>query len=252
MRDGIAYVNVGFWKCWSPGRAAAMRIAQVAPLYEAVPPRLYGGTERIVAHLTDALVDLGHEVTLFASAEAQTQAKLVAGRDQAIRLDPARSQVRSRGAHVDAARGPSPTARVRHRPLPCRPDPFPLLRRARRADRDHTAWPAGPEGSAGASTRAGRSSRWSRSPTTSAGRCPMPTGARPSRTGSPTSLYSFTAEPKDGYLAFLGRISPEKRPDRAIEIARRSGMRLKIAAKVDASRPRLFSRGDRAAARRSA
>ena len=65
-----------------------MRIAQVAPLYEAVPPRLYGGTERIVAYLTDALVELGHEVTLFASAEAQTRAELVAGRDQAIRLDP--------------------------------------------------------------------------------------------------------------------------------------------------------------------
>jgi glycosyltransferase involved in cell wall biosynthesis len=65
-----------------------MRIAQIAPLYEAVPPRLYGGTERIVAHLTDALVGLGHDVTLFASAEAQTSAKLVAVRDQAIRLDP--------------------------------------------------------------------------------------------------------------------------------------------------------------------
>ena len=65
-----------------------MRIAQIAPLYEAVPPRLYGGTERIVAHLTDALVALGHDVTLFASAEAHTQAKLVACRDLAIRLDP--------------------------------------------------------------------------------------------------------------------------------------------------------------------
>ena len=65
-----------------------MRIAQVAPLYEAVPPRLYGGTERIVAHLTDALVELGHEVTLFASAEARTRATLVPVRDQAIRLDP--------------------------------------------------------------------------------------------------------------------------------------------------------------------
>ena len=65
-----------------------MRIAQVAPLYEAVQPRLYGGTERIVAHLTDALVELGHEVTLFASAEARTRATLVPVRDQAIRLDP--------------------------------------------------------------------------------------------------------------------------------------------------------------------
>jgi hypothetical protein len=60
----------------------------VAPLYEAVPPRLYGGTERIVAHLTDALVELGREVTLFAGAEARTRATLVPVRDRAIRLDP--------------------------------------------------------------------------------------------------------------------------------------------------------------------
>jgi hypothetical protein len=64
-----------------------MKIAQIAPLYEAVPPSLYGGTERIVAHLTNALVELGHEVTLFASAEADTRATLVPVRDQAIRLD---------------------------------------------------------------------------------------------------------------------------------------------------------------------
>jgi glycosyltransferase involved in cell wall biosynthesis len=66
-----------------------MRIAQVSPLYEAVPPRLYGGTERVVAHLSDALVELGHDVTLFTSAEAQTKARLVPVRDQALRLDPA-------------------------------------------------------------------------------------------------------------------------------------------------------------------
>src|SRR5690348_5858816 len=66
-----------------------MKIAQVAPLYEAVPPRFYGGTERVVAHLTDALVELGHEVTLFASADARTRARLAPVRDEAIRLDPA-------------------------------------------------------------------------------------------------------------------------------------------------------------------
>ena len=66
-----------------------MRIAQVAPLYEAVPPVLYGGTERVAAHLTDALVELGHEVTLFSTADARTRAKLVVVRDQPIRLDPA-------------------------------------------------------------------------------------------------------------------------------------------------------------------
>eukprot|EP01030_Chromulinospumella_sphaerica_P027396 gene27395-27655_t len=66
-----------------------LKIAQVAPLYEAVPPLLYGGTERVVAYLTDALVELGHDVTLFASGESKTLATLCPGRDQAIRLDPA-------------------------------------------------------------------------------------------------------------------------------------------------------------------
>lgn len=65
-----------------------MKVAQIAPLFEAVPPRLYGGTERVVAALCDALTALGHEVTLFASAEARTRARLVPVRDQAIRLDP--------------------------------------------------------------------------------------------------------------------------------------------------------------------
>src|SRR5690606_161010 len=65
-----------------------MKIAQIAPLYEAVPPRLYGGTERVVAHLSDALLAQGHEVTLFASGDARTRARLVACRDQALRLDP--------------------------------------------------------------------------------------------------------------------------------------------------------------------
>src|SRR5688500_14193025 len=64
-----------------------MKIAQVTPLYEAVPPKLYGGTEHVVAHLTDALVELGHEVTLLAAAHAETRARLIPVRDQAIRLD---------------------------------------------------------------------------------------------------------------------------------------------------------------------
>src|SRR3569833_2047394 len=65
-----------------------MRIAPPAPLYETVPPKLYGGTERVVASLCDALIDLGHEVVLFAAADARTKARLVPARDQALRLDP--------------------------------------------------------------------------------------------------------------------------------------------------------------------
>lgn len=65
-----------------------MRIAQIAPLHEAVPPKLYGGTERVVSYLTEALVELGHDVTLFASGDSQTSAKLEAFWPQALRLDP--------------------------------------------------------------------------------------------------------------------------------------------------------------------
>src|SRR3954449_4957150 len=66
-----------------------MKIAQIAPLCESVPPRFYGGTERVVAQLTDALVAQGHNVTLFASADSQTRAQLAPMRKQALRLDPA-------------------------------------------------------------------------------------------------------------------------------------------------------------------
>src|SRR5215475_10786749 len=65
-----------------------MKIAQVSPLFEAVPPRFYGGTERVVAELCETLVDLGHEVTLFASGDSRTRANLIAARDEALRLDP--------------------------------------------------------------------------------------------------------------------------------------------------------------------
>src|SRR4249920_193916 len=68
-------------------RIASMRIAQIAPLYESVPPKLYGGTERVVAHLSDALVRRGHEVVLFASGDSGTEARLVACRETALRLD---------------------------------------------------------------------------------------------------------------------------------------------------------------------
>ena len=92
-----------------------MKIAQVAPLYEAVPPRLYGGTERIVAHLADALIGLGHEVTLFASADAQTEAKLIPVRDQALRLDsaPLKSDLAAHFSMLHEVR------RRAHDPLPC-------------------------------------------------------------------------------------------------------------------------------------
>ena len=208
-----------------------MRIAQIAPLAESVPPRLYGGTERIVSFLTEELVRQGHDVTLFASGDSVTTARLVPCCDSALRLDPTvrdplpahllmLDRVRRRAAdfdvlhfHVDLLHYPIMAA-VQARTLTTlhgrldRPeahglyaafDAFPLV-----SISDHQ-------------------------------RLPMPAvrWAATVHHGLPIDLLPFTERPAGGHLAFLGRISPEKRPDRAIEIARRAGMPLKIAAKVD-------------------
>lgn len=208
-----------------------MRIAQVAPLYEAVPPRLYGGTERVVAHLTDALVDLGHHVTLFASAEARTKAHLAVVRDEAIRLDPAPlksdlaahlyqlSEVRRRAAefdlihfHTDMIHFPmfedmaARTLTTLHGRLDLKDLP-PVYRR----------WPQFPLVSI---------SDDQRRPMASA------SWAATVHHGMSPDLFTFSPQ-GEGYLAFLGRISPEKRPDRAIAIATQAGRPLRIAAKVD-------------------
>ena len=215
-----------------------MRIAQVPPLYEAVPPRFYGGTERVVAHLTDALADLGHQVTLFASAEAQTNAQLVKVRDQAIRLDPV--QLKSDlAAHMSML--------------------WDVRRRAHEFDliHFHTDMLHFPffEDVAGKTltTLHGRLDlkdlpgvywRWQQFPLVSisdAQRQPLAFAnwAGTVHHGMQADLYAPRYGPGD-YLAFLGRISPEKRPDRAIALARRSGLPLKIAAKVDAADLRYF------------
>jgi glycosyltransferase involved in cell wall biosynthesis len=208
-----------------------MRIAQVTPLYEAVPPRLYGGTERVVAHLTDALVSLGHDVTLFASAAARTRATLAPVRDQAIRLDPAPfksdlaahlhqlAEVRSRAKefdvihfHTDMIQFPmfEDIARRTLTTLHGRLDMKDLPEVYRR-------WPQFPLVSISDSQRR-----------------PLPWAnwAATVHHGMSTDLYQFSAAGQ-GYLAFLGRISPEKRPDRAIAIATSAGRPLRIAAKVD-------------------
>ena len=210
-----------------------MKIAQVAPLYEAVPPKLYGGTERVVAHLTDALVDLGHEVTLFSSADAVTRAELVPVRDQAIRLDPAPlksdqaahltmlAEVRRQQDrfdiihfHVDLIHFPmfeaiaARTLTTLHGRLDLKDLPE-VYRR----------WPKYPLVSISDAQRAA---------------LPFANWIGTVYHGMPESQYKFTDKPR-GYLAFLGRISPEKGPDRAIAIAKRLGMPLKIAAKVDAA-----------------
>lgn len=209
-----------------------MRIAQIAPLYEAVPPKLYGGTERIVAHLTDALVNLGHEVTLFASADSQTRATLAPMRDQAIRLDPEPlksdlaahlsmlHEVHRRSSefdilhfHVDLLQFPV-FADIAARTLTT------LHGRLDLKDLSETyrCWPAFPLVSISDHQRRPlRFANW------------IGTVYH----GMPEEQYTFSPQARGGYLAFLGRISPEKRPDRAIAIARAAGLPLKIAAKVD-------------------
>jgi glycosyltransferase involved in cell wall biosynthesis len=211
-----------------------MRIAQIAPLYESVPPRLYGGTERVVAHLTDALVELGHEVTLFASAEAKTRATLVAVREQAIRLDPAPLKS-GMAAHLSMLH----ELHLRRREfdlLHFHVDliHFPLFEDC--ALRTVTTL----HGRLDLKDLPEAYSRWRQYPLVSISddqRKPL-AGANWLATiqhGLAEGVYAFNAAPRDPYLAFLGRISPEKRPDRAIAIAKRLGMRLKIAAKVDAA-----------------
>jgi glycosyltransferase involved in cell wall biosynthesis len=208
-----------------------MRIAQVAPLYEAVPPRLYGGTERVVSHLSDALVRLGHDVTLFASAEAQTLAELAPVRDQAIRLDPAplKSDL---AAHLHAI--------------------WEVRRRAAEFDviHFHTDMLHFPmfEDMAGRTltTLHGRLDlkdlpevyhNWPQFPLVSISdsqRRPLPFAnwLGTVHHGLHADLFQFSPKSR-GYLAFLGRISPEKRPDRAVAIAVAANRPLRVAAKVD-------------------
>ena len=208
-----------------------MRIAQVAPLYEAVPPKLYGGTERVVSHLTDALVDIGHDVTLFASAEARTKARLVAGRDQAIRLDPAplQSDVAAHLAMLHDVRAMADDFDVIH----FHTDMLHFALFEPVAERTLTTM----HGRLDLKDLPGVYARWQRFPLVSISddqRKPIPHAnwAATVHHGVRADLFDFHPQ-GDGYLAFLGRISPEKRPDRAIEIAVRSGRPLKIAAKVD-------------------
>ncbi|WP_421736984.1 glycosyltransferase family 4 protein [Caulobacter sp.] len=208
-----------------------MRIAQVPPLYEAVPPRLYGGTERVVAHLTDALVELGHEVTLFASAEAQTKANLVVVRDQAIRLDPAalKSDLAAHLAMLLEVRDRADDFDIIH----FHTDMLQFGLFADMAEKTLT-------------TLHGRldlkdlPDLYRRYPEfglvsiSNSQRAPLPNanwiGTVLHGVHADSDVYHDSTE---GYLAFLGRISPEKGPERAIAIARRSGRRLKIAAKID-------------------
>jgi glycosyltransferase involved in cell wall biosynthesis len=217
-----------------------MKIAQISPLFEAVPPRLYGGTERVVAHLTDALVDLGHEVTLFASGDARTRGRLVSARDQALRLDP--NPLKSELAAHMALLGKVADRAGEFDILHFHTDliHFPFFQRF--AGRTVTTL----HGRLDLSDLPGAYERWREFPLVSISefqRRPIPHAnwAATVLHGFTPELYQFSEKPQ-GYLAFLGRMSPEKRPDRAIEIAARLGKPLRMAAKVDASDRAYFER----------
>jgi glycosyltransferase involved in cell wall biosynthesis len=208
-----------------------MRIAQIAPLMESVPPRYYGGTERVVSHLSEELVRLGHEVTLFASGDSVTAATLVSCTEQAIRLNKAVvDHVPHYMIMLDKVRGLARHFDVLHFHI----DAFhmPLFRdlAARTVTTLHgrqdlsdlqcvyRAFPEMPLVSI---------SNAQREPISEAN------FARTVYHGLPLDLLPPTYDPRGGYVAFLGRMSPEKRPDRAIEIASSLGLTLKMAAKID-------------------
>ncbi len=208
-----------------------MKIAQVSPLYEAVPPKFYGGTERVVAHLCDALVELGHEVTLFASADAETKALLVPVRDQAIRLDPAslKSDLASHMAMLHEVRRRAGDFDIIHFHTDMIHFPFFEDMPEKTLTTLH--------GRLDLKGLADAYRRWPRFPLVSISddqRRPLPWAnwAGTVLHGVQTDLYRFGAG-EGAYLAFLGRISPEKGPVEAIAIAKALGIPLKIAAKVD-------------------
>lgn len=206
-----------------------MRIAEVAPLYESVPPKLYGGTERVVSYFTEELVRQGHDVTLFASGDSQTSAALVPICDRALRLagavDPLSHHVRMIELVFQQAR----SFDVIHFHLDY--IHFPLLRRI--AVPNLTTL----HGRLDISDLDPLYREFRDMPVVSisdAQRAPLWWANWQATVyhGLPLELYRPSVQPGE-YLAFLGRISPEKRLDRAIEIAERVGMPLRVAAKVD-------------------
>jgi len=233
MSELISTVDVDGRQAASTERPRPLRIAQIAPLYESVPPKLYGGTERVVSYLTEELVRRGNDVTLFASGDSKTSAKLHAGYPTALRLAgwaqmaanglglhmPMLSQVFERADEFDIIHChldywtfafsqliKTPTITTLHGRLDIE-ELVPIFE----------AFKTRPVISI-----------------SDAQRKPLPWANWISTVyhGVPRDHLKFN--PKGGnYLAFLGRIAPEKRPDIAIKIARKAGIPLKIAAKVD-------------------
>jgi glycosyltransferase involved in cell wall biosynthesis len=208
-----------------------MKIAQIAPLAESVPPKLYGGTERIVSYLTEELAAQGHDVTLFASGDSVTDAELVPCSDVALRLNPAvKDHLPHQVAMLEEVRRRAHEFDVLHFHIDLLH--FPLIRDY--ADRTVTTL----HGRLDLPDLLPFYKMFRDIPLVSISndqRRPMPpvNWAGTVYHGLATDGLPFTAKPKGNYLAFLGRISPEKRPDRAIQIAAKAGTPLKMAAKID-------------------
>jgi glycosyltransferase involved in cell wall biosynthesis len=210
----------------------SLKIALIPPLFERVPPHLYGGTERIVAALAEALVGLGHDVTLFATADARTSARLVPVRDCALRLDSC-PLVSDTAAHLNMlheVRRQAGQFDVLH--FHTEILHFPLFNDI--AERTVTTM----HGRLDLKDLTELYLRWPRYPLVSISnqqRQPLPLAnwCGTVHHGLLLQQYAFCARTGGGYLAFLGRISREKRPDRAIAIAKRAGIPIKIAAKID-------------------
>jgi glycosyltransferase involved in cell wall biosynthesis len=207
-----------------------MKIAQVAPLYESVPPALYGGTERIVSYLTEELVRQGHDVTLFASADSATQAKLVPCSERALRLD---SRVTDPLAHhclqLEEVFSRANEFDIVHFHIDY--FHFPLFRR--HAVPHVTTL----HGRLDLFDLQGLYKNFCDVPLVSISNAqrqflPWVNWIGTIHHGLPVDLYQAGTAPGD-YLLFLGRVAAEKRLDRAVEIAKRVGMPLKCAAKIE-------------------
>jgi glycosyltransferase involved in cell wall biosynthesis len=207
-----------------------MRIAQIAPLFEAVPPKLYGGTERVVHSLTEELVAMGHDVTLFASGDSVTSAKLAAMRPEALRLDPT---VQDWVAHymkmVEMVARRTDEFDVIHSHI----DYFPLGVLSRQPVPFLTTLHGRldlPEFSEIYGTY--KQTAFVSISDHQRGPIPQLNWARTVLHGMPAQRLR-PLDVKRDYFAFLGRVSPEKGLDRAIRIAAAAGVKLKVAAKVD-------------------
>jgi len=216
-----------------------MRIAQIAPLFEAVPPKLYGGTERVVHWITEALVEQGHDVTLFASGDSITSAKLVPVWPQALRLSPVADWIATYALLIETVAQRAHEFDVLHFHIDYWPNsvfsrigvPFVTTLHGRLDLHEfkvvYEKFPTVPIVSISDNQRK-----------------PVPNlgWAGTVHHGMPADLLTPQPTGVEKYFAFLGRISPEKRVDRAIEIAGACGVELRVAAKIDRADDEYFAR----------